>query len=91
MIRLVAECRKLESGCIAASVEPLEVPLTHPLAQVNGARNRLIIEPEAGDRVIVSGSGAGRWPTTEAVMADLFEVRRQCASLQSDELEVCVA
>jgi homoserine dehydrogenase len=25
---------------------------------------------------LITGRGAGRWPTTEAVMADLFEVQR---------------
>jgi homoserine dehydrogenase len=99
--RLVAECRK-SADRIEASVTPVELPLNHPLAQVNGAENRLIVEPEAGEPIIVSGSGAGRWPTTEAVMADLFDVRRKRASScdaaelefeieANEELEECVA
>jgi homoserine dehydrogenase len=73
-VRLVAECRQSAGGS-EASVRPVELPLHHPLAQVNGAENRLIVEPEAGDPIVVSGAGAGRWPTTEAVMADLFDIR----------------
>ena len=73
-VRLVAECRQSAGGG-EASVRPVELPLHHPLAQVNGAENRLIVEPEAGDPIVVSGAGAGRWPTTEAVMADLFDIR----------------
>jgi homoserine dehydrogenase len=75
-VRLVAECRNT-GGRIEASVTPVELPLSHALAQVNGAENRLIVQPEVGDRIVISGSGAGRWPTTEAVMADLFDIRRQ--------------
>jgi homoserine dehydrogenase len=90
-IRLVAECWKLESGSIEASVKPVELPFNHPFAQVTGAENRLIIEPETGGPIVVSGTGAGRWPTTEAVMADLFDVRRQHAIEQLAGLEVCVA
>ena len=78
-----------------ASVEPIALPLSHPLAQTHGAENCLLIEPEIGEPWIVSGTGAGRWPTTEAVMADLFEIRREAQLLEvTDELadlEECVA
>ncbi len=87
-IRLVAECEKI-SGQLVASVSPVELPLDHPLAQVTGAENRLIIKPEAGEQLIVSGTGAGRWPTTEAVMADLFEIRRQGSAEELEQLEAC--
>jgi homoserine dehydrogenase len=90
-IRLVAECKKTD-GRIVAGVMPVELPLDHPLAQVVGAENRLIVQPELGDAIVVSGAGAGRWPTTESVMADLFEIRRR-RSLdyveESEELEAC--
>jgi homoserine dehydrogenase len=56
---------------------------------VTGAENRLIIKPEAGEQLIVSGTGAGRWPTTEAVMADLFEIRRQGSAEELEQLEAC--
>lgn len=87
-VRLIAECRK-SSGGLEASVGPVELPLNHPLAQVNGAENRLIVQPEIGEPVVVSGIGAGRWPTTEAVMADLFDIRQQQAAEESEELEAC--
>jgi homoserine dehydrogenase len=91
VIRLVAECKKID-GHIAGSVMPVELPLSHPLAQVNGAENRLIVQPELGEALVVSGTGAGRWPTTESIMADLFEIRR-CQSVDVweavEELEAC--
>lgn len=72
--RYVASCRRVGSR-LEAVVEPVELPLNHSLAHVRGTQNRLFIEPEAGEPVTVSGEGAGRWPTTEAVLADLFEVK----------------
>ena len=89
-IRLVAECHK-SGERIEASVKPIELPLSHPLAQVNGAENRLLVQTEAGESIVVSGTGAGRWATTEAVMADLFDVRRQHQVEGLRELEVSVA
>jgi homoserine dehydrogenase len=90
-VRLIAECRK-SSGRIEASVKPVELALHHPLAQVRGADNRLVVEPEVGAPLVVSGTGAGRWPTTEAVMADLFDIKRsqRAAELEEfEELEAC--
>ncbi|HJZ83177.1 MAG TPA: homoserine dehydrogenase, partial [Pyrinomonadaceae bacterium] len=99
-VKLVAECRKSTSG-LAASVTPVQLPLNHPLARVRGAENRLIVEPEADEPIVVSGAGAGRWPTAEAVMADLFDIRRRWSALgdarrvfeigSNEELEECVA
>jgi homoserine dehydrogenase len=54
----------------------------------------LLIEPEFGEPFVVSGKGAGRWPTTEAVMADLFDIyrRQQAEKLEKiEEREECVA
>jgi len=90
-IRLVAECRRSEDR-LTASVEPVAVGPEHPLATVNGVDNRLVIEPEAGNICIASGRGAGRWPTTEAVMADLLELRRELQVRETIEVrEECVA
>jgi homoserine dehydrogenase len=91
-LRLVAECEE-RNGRIEARVAPVELLLTDPLAQVKGVENRLIVDPAGAESIIVSGTGAGRWPTTEAVLADLFDIRinEQCNRDFSEELEVCVA
>jgi len=92
VIRLVAECSLTPYGP-KGSVEPRLLPAEHPLAQVTGADNRLIIEPQIGAPSIISGKGAGRWPTSEAVMADLLEVRRnnRIAVDECEDREECVA
>jgi hypothetical protein len=41
-----------------------------------GDWNGLEVRCTSGERIAVSGRGAGRWPTTEAVTADIFEFVR---------------
>ena len=86
--RLVAECRREPQGFVA-TVSPVELPADHPLACVNGVENRLFIQSQSGNCWEISGHGAGRWPTTEAVLADLFDLRRQ--SIAVAEEKECVA
>jgi homoserine dehydrogenase len=76
-LRLMATAVKLHSGCINASVRLERLNEFHPLACVAGEWNACAIVLTNGDTTIVTGRGAGRWPTTEAVMADLFELRRE--------------
>jgi homoserine dehydrogenase len=87
--RLIAECRRTSAG-FTATVSPIEFPLDHPLACVNGVENRLLIKSQTGKSWEVGGRGAGRWPTTEAVLADLFDLRRDLINAAEQEQE-CVA
>lgn len=87
LTRLVAEVSR-ESHGFAAKVSPVELPLDHPLARVSGVENRLLIQSQNGKSWDVCGSGAGRWPTTEAVLADLFDLWRDSVT---DEQQECVA
>ena len=88
--RLVAECRRETDGFVA-TVSPLDLPPDHPLARVSGVENRLLIQSQTGKRWEISGHGAGRWPTTEAVMADLFDLRRELIRNETAEERECVA
>ena len=91
-IRLVASCRA-NAADVEARVAPVELPIDHPFARLKGAENGLIIETESGTRPIVCGAGAGRWPTTEAVIADLFAILCELSADESisKELEEVVA
>lgn len=82
--RLVAECTR-ESHCFAAKVSPVELPLDHPLARVSGVENRLLFQFQPGKSWDVCGSGAGRWPTTEAVLADLFDLWRNAVVNEEEQ------
>jgi homoserine dehydrogenase len=75
VVRLVASCRRAQGG-IVAEVGPMFLPAHHPLAQVKREENRILIQPLAGTPVVVDGKGAGRWPTSESVFADIMEIYR---------------
>ena len=73
-VRLIATCWRTAHG-LEARVAPMKLPRSHPLASVAGAQNRILVELVSGETFIVSGAGAGRSPTTEAVIADLMDIR----------------
>jgi homoserine dehydrogenase len=62
------------------------VDSSHPFAQIRNEENCLLINTGHSDTQHVwTGRGAGRWPTTAAVMADLFDLSRERrAALQAD-------
>ena len=66
-VRLVATCER-RGEIVDARVRPRLLPLDHPLASAREEQNALVIELESGARSVVAGRGAGRWPTTEAVI-----------------------
>jgi homoserine dehydrogenase len=59
-----------------ATVAPLILPGDDPLAQVQDEHNCAVITMEDGSRTVVTGRGAGRWPTAESMVGDLFELVR---------------
>lgn len=79
IVRLVASCEHSGSG-LQASVQPLELPSSHPFARTTGAENALRIETLDGEVFNLAAQGAGRWPTSEAVLADLYDVVAEVAA-----------
>ncbi len=73
--RLIAECRRTADG-VSASVKPVAFPHSHPFARTRGAENCLVIKSGDGRSKLFRGRGAGRYATTEAVIADLLDQRR---------------
>lgn len=73
-LRMIARAWKLRTG-VFGQIQLETVPADQPFAQIREEWNRLVITCANGEEILVSGRGAGRWPTTEAVMADLFELR----------------
>lgn len=70
-LRWIARAWKLDGG-ICGQVQLESVPPDHAFAVTREEWNRLEVEHEDGTSIAVTGRGAGRWPTTEAVLADLF-------------------
>lgn len=72
-LRVVAEAVNLD-GKIVGTVKLVPVAIDDPFARTRNEWNRLRITDRNGNKSIVYGRGAGRWPTAEAVVADLLEV-----------------
>src|SRR6185369_9322490 len=79
-IKLLSICERIttdeDQQRVSARVYPALVPLTHPLATVNGAFNAVVVEAEAAGRLMFYGQGAGGAPTASAVMGDLVMAAR---------------
>jgi homoserine dehydrogenase len=77
-VRLVGRLSRTESG-IVAEVRPLVVEAPHPFTRTQREQNCVIVELKGGAKLVLRGKGAGRWPTTEAVFADLMSLARKYA------------
>lgn len=78
-IKLLAIAR-LERDAIQARVHPTLIPQEHMLAKVDGVFNAIEVEGDLTGRVLFHGMGAGREPTTSAVIADVVEIGRSLGS-----------
>ena len=70
----------LEDGSIQARVYPALIPLDHMLAKVDGVYNAVEVEGSLCGKVLFHGMGAGREPTTSAVVGDLIEIARRISA-----------
>lgn len=55
---------------------PCLVPQTHPLGQLQGGTNMVVIEGDAVGQIVLRGAGAGEGPTASAVMSDVIDIAR---------------
>ena len=78
-VRLVASARRANEG-LAAQVALRSLPAKHPLAALKNADNCVVVTLSNGHSEVLTGVGAGRWPTTEAVFADLDALARRRAT-----------
>jgi len=69
-----------EEGQVEAWVHPALVPLSHPLAAVDGVFNALYLEDDNLGPSLYFGRGAGALPTGGAVVADLVSAARDILS-----------
>jgi len=76
-IRQVAwASRNGSPGDLTAAVGPSLVPLTSPLARVNGSENLVTVRGRFGGETSFGGRGAGGDPTAVAVVSDVLAVAR---------------
>ena len=73
----------LKGSWIQARVHPALLPKEHMLAKVDGVYNAVEVAGDLCGQVLFHGRGAGKEPTTSAVLGDLFGVIRRLYSSQS--------
>ncbi len=78
-IRLLAIAKRRKQD-LELRVHPTLLPERHPLALVSGVHNAVYVKGDMIGDQLLYGQGAGRWPTTSAVLADLVDVARNVAS-----------
>ena len=75
-IKLLAIAQR-DGDSMEVRVHPALVPESHLLAKVDEAYNAVEVEGDLLGRTVFHGLGAGREPTTSAVLGDLIEVGRR--------------
>lgn len=74
-IKLLGKCKSEENG-IVASVAPRLVSPTHPLYNVEGVVNGILVRGNMVGDLVFIGSGAGKLPTASAVVSDVVDAVR---------------
>lgn len=55
---------------------PCLVPASHPLGQLQGGTNMVVLEGDSVGQIVLRGPGAGMGPTASAVMGDVIDLAR---------------
>jgi homoserine dehydrogenase len=76
-IKLAAQARRLSNGKVAAFVLPQFVTTESQLYHVHNEFNGVVIESQLADQQFLYGKGAGRYPTSSAVVSDISALRYQ--------------
>ena len=74
-IKLLAIAQN-DGEAVQVRTHPALVPQTHMLAKVDGVFNAIEVKGDLVGRVLFHGRGAGREPTTSAVVGDIVEAAR---------------
>ena len=76
-MKLIASLRLLSDGArqkkiLEARVEPTVLPLTDPLARVDGVMNAITVQADTLSEVTIIGPGAGSIHTGQGLLADVL-------------------
>ncbi|MES2207844.1 MAG: homoserine dehydrogenase [Pseudomonadota bacterium] len=74
-VKLLGLTRRTPKG-IELRVHPALVPANCLLAQVDGAKNAILVQGDAVGPTLYVGAGAGAEPTASAVVADIIDIGR---------------
>lgn len=85
-LRQISRARRVGDR-VLGSVKFERVAAQSAFGSLQDEQNGLEIEGPDGFSDFVQGRGAGRWPTAEAVLADLFDAWRSRCSLQTEAMQ----
>ncbi|MCL1854073.1 MAG: homoserine dehydrogenase [Peptococcaceae bacterium] len=71
---------------VAVKVHPTLIPMSHPLASVDGVFNAVYIVGDAVGETMFYGRGAGSMPTGSAIVADIVQIARRMATSSTGKL-----
>jgi homoserine dehydrogenase len=87
VIKLLA-IGKTHGDHVEARVHPTMIPISDPLAHVNGSMNAVVIDADATGRTMLYGRGAGMMPTASAVLSDVVDIARNIISGTTSRIPV---
>lgn len=90
VIKQVSIC-ELDGGQIRAQVSLRAIDSDHYLAEAQAEENRAQITLASGFVQSLSGKGAGRWPTAEAIIADVLNIWRLRSDADDEHLPAAVS
>jgi homoserine dehydrogenase len=73
-IKLLAIAKGQQGQPLQIRVHPTLVPQDHPLANINGVYNAVLVEGEPLGQVMFFGPGAGKGATASAVVSDVVNI-----------------
>lgn len=79
VIKLLAIGKNID-GRLDVRVHPALLPVSHPLAAVNGVYNAIFVRGNAIGEAMFYGPGAGSLPTASAVVSDIISTARNILS-----------
>lgn len=88
VLKQIGRCRLLPNGSVFAEVAIEALPATHPLAGAVNEENRFLVTGADGHVHAIYGKGAGRWPTTASVFADIMDLQRRLAAAPGETVRM---
>ena len=73
-IKMIGLAQPGDDDSLDVRVHPMLIPVHHPLAGVKGVNNAIFISGSVVGEIMLSGPGAGRFPTASAVVGDVINI-----------------
>ena len=75
--KLLGQEQRQSDGSVTASVAPVKLAASHPLAGISGPANAMTYTTDMLGDVTVSGPGAGRMETAYAILSDIIAIHER--------------